>query len=169
MTGRAFALHYESAAALNASPPAAFAFLDDFEKLAAHMQGRSAMMLGSRMAIRSDALHGRAAGSKVRMEGRILGVRLWLEEVVMEREPPLRKIWQTLDARLLVIGPYRLGFELAPDAGGSLLRVFIDYDLPQRGLGRWLGRLLGNAYARWCTQQMVKDAAAALGTRGPRI
>jgi hypothetical protein len=36
-----------------------------------------------------------------------------------------------------------------------------DYDLPQQGIGRWLGKLFGNAYARWCTKRMASDAAAA--------
>lgn len=29
------------------------------------------------------------------------------------------------------------------------------------GIGRWLGKLFGNAYARWCTKRMASDAAAA--------
>ena len=78
-----------------------------------------------------------------------------------ERRPPFTKAWQTVDAKLLVIEQYRLGFELSPTGGGSRLRVFIDYDLPQQGIGRWLGKLFGNAYARWCTQRMAHDAAAA--------
>jgi hypothetical protein len=44
---------------------------------------------------------------------------------------------------------------------GSRLRVFIDYDLPHRGPGRWLGKLFGKAYARWCTERMTHGASAA--------
>lgn len=51
------------------------------------------------------------------------------------------------------------GFEIQPAAGQSRLRVFIDYDLPPELPSRWLGRALGRVYARWCTEQMVKDAA----------
>lgn len=155
-----FPLHYESVVTLNATPQAAFAYLDDFRKLSSHMEKPSAAMLGSKMTITTDALGGRAVGSTVRMDGMILGIVVSLEEVVIERQPPLKKIWQTVDAKLLVIGPYRLGFTLSPSAPGSLLRVFIDYDLPPRGLTRWLGRLFGKAYARWCTVRMAKDAVA---------
>ena len=81
-------------------------------------------------------------------------------EVVTEREPPRRKAWQTTGAKLLVIGPYRLGFELAPEGARTRARVFIDYALPDGALTRWLGRLLGGIYARWCTERMAKDALA---------
>ena len=98
------------------------------------------------------------------MSGRVLGLKVSLEEVVTEREPPFGKSWQTVDANLLVIGQYRLGFALSPSGDRSLLRVFIDYELPQRGLARWLGRLFGRTYARWCTERMTKDAAAHFGS-----
>jgi hypothetical protein len=42
-----------------------------------------------------------------------------------------------------------------------VLRVFIDYALPAGTFGRWLGRLFGASYARWCTGTMAADAAAS--------
>jgi hypothetical protein len=39
------------------------------------------------------------------------------------------------------------------------VRVFIDYDRPDRGAGRWLAHFFGDLYARWCTAQMTRDAA----------
>jgi hypothetical protein len=112
------------------------------------------------MTITTDALDGRAVGSRVRMDGRMLGMALSLEEVVTERQPPFRKAWNTLDAKLLVIGQYRLGFVVSPSGNRSLLRVFIDYELPRQGLARWLGKLFGKTYARWCTERMANDAAS---------
>ena len=159
-----FPLHHETSATLNASIEAAFAFLDDFRKLSAHMEKPSAMMLGSAMAIETDERGGRAVGSSVRMRGKVFGMTFELSEVVTEREPPLRKAWETVDARLLVIGQYRLGFALQPDGNRSKLRVFIDYCLPQGGFGRWLGRLLGGTYARWCTRRMASDAIKHFGS-----
>ena len=58
--------------------------------------------------------------------------------------------WGTLDGsfaspRLLVIGPYRMGFVIAIHDGSSQLTVFIDYDLPDTGAARWLGRMLNLA------------------------
>jgi hypothetical protein len=157
--------HEEAHAQLDAGVDAAFAYLDDFRKLSAHMERPSGMMAGSSMAIETDAAGGRAVGSRVRMRGRMLGMELELEEVVTERVPPLRKAWQTVDAKLLVIGQYRLGYELAPERGGSRLRVFIDYELPGKAPARWLGVLLSGTYARWCTRRMASDAAEHFRSR----
>jgi hypothetical protein len=111
------------------------------------------------MEIEIDEGRGQAVGSRIRLSGRVLGGELSVEEVVVERNPPRRKVWETTGTpKLLVIGHYRMGFELSPQGSCSRLRVFIDYAVPDRGLARWLGRVFGRAYARWCTQQMVDDA-----------
>jgi uncharacterized membrane protein len=159
-----FALHYETSVTLNAPPETAFAYLDDFKKLSVHMERSSAMMMGSKMTIATDEHDGRALGSRVRMRGKMLGMTLSLDEVVTERRPPFKKAWQTVDANLLVIGQYRLGFALSPNGNRSVLRVSIDYDLPSRGFGRWLGKLFGTTYARWCAVRMATDAAAHFGS-----
>jgi len=52
-----------------------------------------------------------------------------------------------------------MGFEIASQENGALLRVYIDYELPQNMLARWFGLLFGRYYARWCTRRMVSDAA----------
>jgi len=152
-------LHHETHVALNAPVEAGFAYLDDFRQLSAHMEKSSGMMMGSKMTIEMDELGGRAVGSKVRMSGKMMGMALALDEVVTERQPPYRKAWDTIDAKLLVIGQYRLGFELFPRGAESAVRIFIDYDLPEKAPARWLGRLFGRAYARWCTGRMASDAA----------
>lgn len=117
----------------------------------------------------------RAARNRISLEGRVLGV-LSLEAVITEHTPPTRKVWETVGPpRLLVVGPYRMGFALAPVGGGAsggesdevVLTVFIDYALPDRGLSRVLGRILGHWYARWCTERMVADAQAAFATAAP--
>ena len=156
-------MHHECVAVLDAPVERAFAYLDDFRALSAHMEKPSAMMAGSAMSIATDDAGGRAVGSHVRMAGRMLGMALSLEEVVTERQPPLRKAWETVNARLLVIGRYRLGFVLSPQGNRSHLRVFIDYELPESWPERWVGRLLARFYARWCTAQMTRDAVHRLG------
>jgi hypothetical protein len=84
------------------------------------------------------------------MTGRVFGLPLSLEEAVTERDPPHRKVWETIGRpQLLVIGNYRMGFEIKPQGTGSLLRVFIDYTLPKARPARWLGRLFSQYYARW--------------------
>jgi hypothetical protein len=167
--------HYECAGTVAATDAALFDHLDRHDRLAGHMSRSSWMMAGASMQITTDTLGGRALGSRIRIRGRVLGMDLSAEEIVTVHEPPRRKVWETIDGvRLLVIGSYRMGFDITPSetpsdaAAGirSTLRVFIDYDLPNSGISRWLGKLLGSWYARWCTNQMLADAILAFAAAG---
>ena len=168
MSTTAYPFHHESRALLSAPVESAFAYLDDFHKLSAHMERSSGMMLGSKMKIETDSQEGRAVGSKVRMSGEALGMTIALEEGVIERSAPVRKAWQTVNTKLLVIGEYRLGFELEPKGSSSAVRVFIDYDLPAKPPARWLGRVFGHTYARWCTERMAADALGHFAQGEPK-
>jgi len=160
--------HEESAGLVSAPVERVFAHVDDHARLSSHMSQSSWTMGGGRMDVVVDAGRGQCIGSLIRLDGTVFGVRLFVEEVVAEREPPYRKVWETVGVpRLLVIGSYRMGFELTPDAGGSRLRVFVDYVLPERGFARWLGRLFGRYYARWCTRRMVVDAVRQFASAVP--
>ena len=106
-----------------------------------------------------DEARGQAVGSHIKMGGEAFGISIFVDEVVTERVPPKRKVWRTVGTpRLFVIAWYEMGFELKPADGGAELRVWIDYELPSTGVGRWLGSFPGRFYARWCVQQMVSDA-----------
>ena len=160
MSNQPLPLHEERTARAEAPVDRVFAYLDDPKALSAHMGKSSMMMLGSRMTMDVDAGGGRAIGSRIRMRGRMLGIALSLEEAIIERRVPVRKVWETLGTpKLLVISHYRMGFELTPDGDASLVRVFIDYSLPTSGPSVWLGRRLGRLYPRWCTRRMADDAA----------
>jgi len=99
----------------------------------------------------------------IRVEGSVLGLRLSILEKVIEREPPRRKVWETIEEpSLLVFGNYRLGFEIEPEGAGSRVRIFIDYDLPRTALGRALGPFGAHAYARWCVNHMLAEAGDAV-------
>ena len=160
-------LHFESGVELNASADALFSLLDDHSRLSAHMTKPSWMMAGSVMRLEFDASNGRAVGALIRLTGRVLGIPLSVEEVVTERNPPHRKVWNTIGRpHLMVIGAYRLGYEIIAKSPSSHLHVFIDYALPDGPISYWLGRLFGNTYARWCTQRMTNDAATHFQIRG---
>ena len=150
---------HESNGFVQSSVDSVFAHIDDHTRLSSHMGESSWKMGGGRMETELDEGRGQKVGSRIRLTGRIFGVALSVEAIVTERNPPHRKVWETTGApKLLVIGHYRMGFELSPQGNGSMLRVFIEYALPERAPARWLGRLFGRYYARWCTQQMVDDA-----------
>jgi hypothetical protein len=151
--------HYEHSALIPASPDSVFAYVDDQTRLSSHMSRPSWRMGGGRMEIELDSGRGRSVGSHIRLKGRVFGIPLGVNEIVTERNPLRRKVWETTDSpELLVIGHYRMGFEITPSEPGSTLRVFIDYALPDKPPARWLGYLFARRYAAWCTIQMVEDA-----------
>lgn len=137
-----------------------FGHLDDPRRLSAHMGRRSTMMAGGTMTLTMDAGDGRCVGSVYRLHGRALGLALDVSSRIEEREPPRHKTWRTVgEPRLLVIGRYRMGFDITPLERGCRLAVFIEYAWPERH--PWLGRLFAAAYAAWCTRRMALDARAA--------
>ncbi len=124
--------HDEVSVNVAAEPEALFDHLDDQERLAAHMNKPSMMMMGGRMFYKFDAARGRAVGSVIRMGGSFLWLRLFVEEVVTQHERPHRKAWKTLGVpHLILIDNYRMGFEIEDGGTLSRLRVLIDYDLPR--------------------------------------
>ena len=160
------AYHRERSQFVAAMPSQVFAFVDDHSRLSAHMEKSSWMMGGGRMSIETDDAKGQAVGSHIRMGGRVFGLRILLDEVVIRRDPPHHKVWETVGVpKLLVVGPYRMGFDIRPSKGGSDVRVFIDYDLPSGLFTRWLGRLFGDWYAKWCVDQMLNGAVEAFDSR----
>ena len=93
---RVYQRHYSEAVALRASAEEVFAFADDFTKLSSHMRKSSMMMMGSSMQTLLDEGRGQVVGSHIRMTGRMLGIELFLDEVVRKREPPRHKEWETV-------------------------------------------------------------------------
>ena len=111
-----------------------------------------------------DEGRGQTVGSHIRMSGRAFGVDLFLDEVITHRDPPHRKVWRTVGApKLIIIGSCEMGFRIIPDAAGSRLTVWIDYDLPDRGPGRWAPAIAAY-YGRWCVRRMVSDALVAFAS-----
>lgn len=146
--------HYEEILVLPASPERVFAFADDFRRFSSHMNESSWMMAGSTMTTKLDDREGKEVGSVVRMEGTVLGMRLYLDEIVTRREPPFAKEWKTSGhPKLLVIGHYKMGLYLAGKGAGTEIKVTIDYELPERNA--WIGSLFGSMYAQWCVRQMT--------------
>jgi len=157
-----FRYHYAAEAVVATDSHSLFEHLDDPTRLSAHMNRSSRQTAGMCMAIETDGGRGRTVGSHIRMSGRILGIKLVLDEVVTVRIPPARKMWEIVGTpRLLIIGRYQMGFEVKPHSDGTHLRVFIDYARPDGMITNLLGYLFGGYYAKWCTQQMLKDAVAA--------
>lgn len=156
---RRYPLEFASTVLIAAPIRDVFEYVDDHVRLSSHMSKGSWMMGGGSMAVEVDAGQGRTVGSRIGLRGKAFGVRLDMEEVVVERSPPFRKFWETIgEPRLLVIGGYRMGFELEDLGDSSRLQVTIAYRLPASRRSRWMGVLFGRSYARWCTRRMSDDA-----------
>lgn len=94
-----------------------------------------------------DVGRGQTIGSRIRLSGGVFGLQLSVEEIVIERIPRQLKVWATTGSpRLLVIGRYRMGFEIASHENASVLRVHIDDAWRDGPLTRWLGYLMGSYY-----------------------
>lgn len=152
-----FKRHYESRVLIKAPAEDLFAYIDDHVHLSSHMNKSSWMMGGGRMNTSVDNGNGQRVDSHIYMNGKAFGITLFLHEVVTRRQPPFVKVWETVgNLRLLIIGHYRMGLEIEPQGSNSLLRVYIDYDLPVTHA--WLGRLFSSIYAKWCVEQMLRGA-----------
>lgn len=113
-------------------------------------------MLGGMMETQADSGNGQKVGSHIKMTGKVFGIKLFLDEIITQYEPPYRKAWQTVgDLNLLVIGHYTLGFEITPQQDKLKLKVYINYKLPESLRSRWLGVLFSGMYAKWCVNQMI--------------
>lgn len=99
---------------------------------------------------------GKRVGSHIRMSGTVLGINIFLDEVIIQHEPPYRKSWETVgDINLLVIDHYILGYEIIPSGDASNFKVYIDYNLPKSWKTLWLGLIFGRMYSKWCVRQMI--------------
>lgn len=151
--------HYEESHVINASPNQVFSYIDDHSKFSSHMNKSSWMMAGGKMTTTIDQEKGQAVGSHIKMDGIVFGFHVFLDEVVIYRQPPRIKVWETVGTpRLLIIGHYQMKVEIQPVEGGSKISVSIEYQLPNTN--RWLGKLFGDWYAKWCVRQMLDGTRA---------
>lgn len=149
--------HYEEQAEIQTSAETLFDYVDDHTKFSSHMNKSSWMMGGGRMDTNVDEGRGQKVGSHIRMSGTAFGVKLFLDEVVTRHEPPQMKTWETVGTpKLLIIGQYGMGIDIRSQGDHSLMRVYIDYDLPTKNA--WLGKLFSAWYAKWCVEQMLNGA-----------
>ena len=103
-----------------------------------------------------DEGKGQRVGSHIKMQEKVFGFNLFLDEVIIKHSPPHHKEWETVgNINLLVIDHYKLGFEIKPEGEHSKLTVYIDYNLPKSPFTQLLGLLFGSMYAKWCVRQMI--------------
>ena len=85
-------LRYESTGFVQSPADQVFAHIDDHTRLSSHMGEPSWRMGGGRLETLIDEGRGQKVGSRIRLSGRVFGVELSVEEIVVERDPPRRKV-----------------------------------------------------------------------------
>lgn len=80
-----FPFRYESTGLLKTSMTEAFEYLDDSKRLTSHMGKSSWMMAGSHMEIELDKKRGQDVGSEIILKSKMLGMQLFVKEVIIER------------------------------------------------------------------------------------
>ena len=150
----------EARSTIHATPTAVFDYLDAPARFGMHMSRRSAMMFGGQMGVVADALEGREIGSIIRLSGAFAGIPISVAQVITDRAPPTRKVWETLpQAQLLILEAYRMGFSLEGEGPVSSLRVWIQYRPTVHGLWAAAAWLFAGLYAQWCLDSIVKDVS----------
>lgn len=131
-----------------------FAYIDDHSHFYSHVI-KFSRAVGGRMELQFDEGHGKTVGSHIRLFGKLFGKNLSLEEVVIKRDPPYIKTWETVGIpKFLIVGQYRMNVTIEPKGDGSLLTVSLDYNTPPNsGLVK---KLLSRVYGKLCAKEMVK-------------
>lgn len=156
-----FSKHYEETSIISTQPSEVFNFADNHKNFSSHMNKSSLMMGGASMETEVDEGKGQKIGSHIKMYGKVFGFNLFLDEVISKYSPPYHKEWETVgDINLLVIDHYKLGFEIKPEKEYSIMKVYIDYDLPKPFFTKLLGLLFGDIYAKWCVKQMINRVSS---------
>ncbi len=155
-----FSRHYEETSLISALPSEVFNFADNHKNFSSHMNKSTWMMGGASMETEVDEGKGQKTGSHIKMQGKVFGFNLFLDEVITKYTPPYQKEWETVgEINLLVIDHYKLGFEITSGQKHSVIKVYIDYNLPKSLSGQLLGFLFGGIYAKWCVQQMINGVS----------
>jgi hypothetical protein len=91
-----FLYHFADQSLIAAPPSELFAYLDKHSQLSAHMTRRSWVMGGGRMDINTDQGGFQRLGSRLRLAGRVFGLKLFLEQEITDYRPPQAKTWRTV-------------------------------------------------------------------------
>ena len=147
-----------------APPHRVFAWLDDPQHTGLHMNRPSLAMGGGRLRVERLSTDATGEGATYRSWGHVFGLRIDFTTTVVCWVRDREKVWRTTgEPRLVVIRHFEMGFATAALDSGTDLTLALAYDLPTRGVGRLLGRLLARPYARWCVRRIVRDSQVALG------
>lgn len=151
---------------IKAAPEKVFVQMDDFSKTGMHMSESSTMMMGSKLTLEQLSPNSVGLNAKYRWYGKMMGMNMDFTQVVTKWMPPKLKEWETIgDAQIIIMRWYRMGFETAPAANGTMVTISIAYEPPEGWFYRFLSFLFGGLYCNWCLNNMLNDTKKAFESR----
>jgi hypothetical protein len=142
-----------------------FSFMDDYSKTGMHMTESSTMMMGSKLQLEQLSPNATGIGATYRWFGKMMGMTIDFTQTVSKWVQGVEKEWKTNgDVKIIIMGWYRMFWNLKPVEGGTLATIGIDYSAPREWYFKVLSFLFGGMYSRWCLNSMLRDTKKAFET-----
>ena len=147
--------YYEREIIINGQPEDVFAFMDDIKNTGKHMTESSGAMAGSKLKIEWLSPNTTGLGTKYRLTGKVVGMKMDFTVEVSKWITGKEKVWGTVgEAKMIVIDSFEMHLTIVKeDKGTSKVRLSINYT-KHRGV---MGFLFGKWYSKWCVKSMLKD------------
>ena len=153
-------------AIIPAEPDNVFDFMDDYSKTGMHMTESSTMMMGSKLKLEQLSPNAIGVGATYRWFGKMMGMTIDFTQTVSQWVQGVEKEWKTNgDAKIIIMGWYRMYWKLKPVDGGTLATIGIDYTAPPQWYFKVLSFFFGGVYSRWCLNSMLRDTKKAFANQ----
>lgn len=144
---------------INSTPDKVFAYMDNLGNTGMHMMESSSMMMGSKLHLEQLSQNATGLGSKYHWFGKMMGIKMDFTVVVTKWIAAKEKVWETAgEARMIILGWYRMRLMLSPEEGGTNTELSIDYTKPTNIFLKFIAWILAPTYARWCVNSMLSDS-----------
>ena len=144
---------------INSTPDRVFEYMDNLGNTGMHMMESSAMMMGSKLYLEQISEKATGLQSKFHWYGKMMGLKMDFTVVVTKWTPPKEKEWETIgEAKMIILGWYKMRLLLSPSREGTLTELSISYTYPQNVFGKILAFFLSRWYGNWCLKNLLNDS-----------
>jgi len=145
----------------DASAEKAFKAIDDLGVTGTHMTKSSAMMMGNKLDLKFLTNHKTGLGSKYRLTGKIMGLKMDFTVEVTKWIKDKEKVWETVgDTQLIIYSWYQMVLKISAVDSQTKTELSISYKKPTGIINQILSFLFADWYCRWCLKKMLDDARA---------
>lgn len=142
-----------------------FQYLDDLGVTGMHMT-QSSMMMGSKLNLEFLSENKKGPGTKYRLTGKMMGMKMDFTVAVTQWIAGVEKIWETLGtSQRIIYSWYRMHLKLSRKPEGTEAKLSISYERPVGIFYRIISFLFADWYCRWCLKSMLGDCEKLLKQR----